>query len=96
MAMASCGDGLRHGRASVAALAVDGSTSCCAGRDGRRIRCLAIVDDFSKESVAIEVDTSLSGSRMARVLDPLAKQRGLPPVIPVDNGPEFTSLARDD
>lgn len=63
--------------------------------DGRRIRCLAIVDDFSKESVAIEVDTSLSGSRVARVLDQLAAQRGLPPVIRVDNGPEFTSLALD-
>jgi putative transposase len=63
--------------------------------DGRRIRCLAIVDDFSKESVAIEVDTSLSGNRVARVLDQLAAQRGLPPVIRVDNGPEFTSLALD-
>lgn len=37
--------------------------------DGRRIRCLNIVDDYTKETLAIEVDTSLSGSRVARVLD---------------------------
>ena len=63
--------------------------------DGRRIRCLNIVDDFTKESIAIEVDTSLSGGRVVRVLDRIAQHRPLPTMIRVDNGPEFTSLALD-
>lgn len=63
--------------------------------DGRRIRCLNIVDDFTKESIAIEVDTSISGVRVARVLDRIAEIRPLPKMIRVDHGPEFTSLALD-
>ncbi|MET3432760.1 putative transposase [Herbaspirillum seropedicae] len=63
--------------------------------DGRRIRCLNIVDDFTKESVAIEVDTSISGLRVGRVLDKVAQERPLPTMIRVDHGPEFTSLALD-
>lgn len=63
--------------------------------DGRRIRCLNIVDDFTKESVAIEVDTSISGLRVGRVLDKVALARPLPTMIRVDHGPEFTSLALD-
>lgn len=63
--------------------------------DGRRIRCLNIVDDFTKESVAIEVDTSISGLRLGRVLDKVAQERPLPTMIRVDHGPEFTSLALD-
>ena len=66
---------------------------CMAG--GRRIRCLTIVDDFTRESVHIEVGLSLSGQRVSRVLDYLAWTRGLPEEIVVDNGPEFTSLAMD-
>jgi putative transposase len=61
--------------------------------DGRRMRMLNIVDDFTRECVAIEVDTSLSGARVAAVLDRLAKTRGLPKVITCDNGTEFTSKA---
>jgi putative transposase len=63
--------------------------------DGRRIRCLNIVDDFTKESLVIEVDTSISGLRVARVLDRIAECRPLPKMIRVDHGPEFTSLALD-
>jgi len=63
--------------------------------DGRRIRCLNVVDDFTKESIVIEVDTSISGLRVARVLDRLATCRPLPKTIRVDHGPEFTSLALD-
>lgn len=63
--------------------------------DGRRIRCLNVVDDFTKESIVIEVDTSISGARVARVLDRIAEQRPLPTMIRVDHGPEFTSLALD-
>jgi putative transposase len=63
--------------------------------NGRRIRCLSIVDDFTRESLALEVDTSLSGFRVARVLDEIGKRRPFPKMIRVDNGPEFTSIAMD-
>jgi putative transposase len=63
--------------------------------DGRRIRCLNVVDDFTKESIVIEVDTSISGLRVVRVLDRIAELRPLPKMIRVDHGPEFTSLALD-
>ena len=63
--------------------------------DGRRFRTLTIVDAFTRECPALEVDTSIGGKRVARVLDKLAFLRGLPEVITVDNGPEFTSNALD-
>lgn len=63
--------------------------------NGRRFRCLTIVDNFSRECPAIEVDVSLTGHRVVRVLDRLALLRGLPEVIFVDNGTEFTSKAFD-
>jgi putative transposase len=59
--------------------------------DGRKFRTFNVLDDFSRESVCIEVDTSISGERVTRVLDRLAAMRGLPEVIVMDNGPEFTS-----
>ena len=62
---------------------------------GRRFRSLTIVDDHSRESVAIEADFSLTGVRVARTLDRLAATRGLPHVITVDNGPEFAGKALD-
>lgn len=61
--------------------------------DGRRFRCLAIVDDFSRECLAIEVDSSLPGRRVVQVLERLALDRGLPASITVDNGPEFDGKA---
>jgi putative transposase len=61
--------------------------------DGRRFRMLNIVDDFSRECVAIEVDTSLPGARVVRVLERLSETRSLPKTIVTDNGPEFTSKA---
>ena len=54
-------------------------------RSGRRLRALTIVDDCSRESLAIEVDTSLSGSRVARVLDAIASVRGYPKTLVMDN-----------
>mgnify|MGYP002064583788 CR=1 FL=1 len=63
--------------------------------NGRRLRTLNIVDDASRECPAIEVDTSISGSRICRVLDEIGESRPLPKRIVVDNGPEFTSKALD-
>jgi putative transposase len=63
---------------------------------GRRFRALAIVDDFSRECPAIEVDTSLGGARVVQVLERLAEIRGLPEMITLDNGPEFTGKALDE
>jgi putative transposase len=62
---------------------------------GQRLRTLNIVDDFSRECPAIEVDTSLPGVRVVRVLDRLAETRGLPQEIILDNGPEMIGKALD-
>ena len=63
--------------------------------DGRTFRALNVVDDFSREAVAIEVGRSIPGSRVVRVLERAARARGLPSTIVVDNGPEFTSRVLD-
>ena len=60
---------------------------------GRRIRALTIVDEFTRECPAIEVDTSINGQRVVRVLDRLSETHGLPQALVMDNGPEFTSKA---
>jgi len=62
---------------------------------GRRFRTLNIVDDLTRECPAIEVDTSLPGVRVVRVLDRLAESRGLPMEIVVDNGPEMIGKVLD-
>lgn len=62
-------------------------------RTGRKIRTLNVVDDFTRECLAIEVDTSISGHRVARVLDMIAADRGYPETLVMDNGTELTSLA---
>jgi putative transposase len=62
---------------------------------GRRFRTLNIVDDYTRECLAIEVDTSLGGVRVVRVLEELKRRRGLPRQIRSDNGPEFLSRAVD-
>jgi putative transposase len=59
--------------------------------DGRKFRLLNVIDDFNRESLAIEVDTSLPSLRVIRVLDRLITQRGKPANIRTDNGPEFIS-----
>lgn len=66
---------------------MDFMSDCLA--DGRRIRCLTIVDDCSRECLAIEVDSSITGRRVAAVLERLRELRGLPRSITVDHGPEF-------
>ena len=62
---------------------------------GRRLRCLTIVDDCTRECLAIEVDTSITGLRVQGVLERLADSRGLPASITVDNGPEFDGQVMD-
>jgi putative transposase len=61
--------------------------------DGRRFRVLVVVDDFTRECLALVVDTSLSGMRVARELDALVEKRGRPRTIVSDNGAELTSRA---
>ena len=65
-------------------------------RCGRRFRGLSIVDCHSREALCIEVDTSLTGQRVVRVLEQLRETRGLPQTIQMDNGPEFTGRALDE
>jgi putative transposase len=64
--------------------------------DGRRFRTFNVVDDFNREALAIEVDTSLPSARVTRVLDQIAEWRGLPAKLRFDNGPEFTAVAVAD
>jgi putative transposase len=60
---------------------------------GRRFRILAIVDDCTRECLALVADTSLSGNRVARELDRVIAERGRPKMIVSDNGSELTSNA---
>jgi putative transposase len=63
--------------------------------NGRRFRVLTIVDDCTRECLALYVDTGISGERVSQVLDEIAKSRPLPKAIVTDNGPEFISKAMD-
>jgi putative transposase len=56
---------------------------------GRTFRVLTIIDEYTRECLAVEADTSLPGLRVIRVLQQLAETRGLPEEIHVDHGPEF-------
>lgn len=57
--------------------------------DGRAFRTFNVIDDFNREALWVEVDTSLPAQRVARVLDQIAAERGYPRSIRSDNGPEF-------
>ncbi|MFM8490470.1 MAG: integrase core domain-containing protein, partial [Candidatus Methylopumilus sp.] len=63
--------------------------------DGRSFRLLNIMDDYNREVLCIEADTSLPSQRVIRVLERLEQERGLPQMIRVDNGPEFISNLLD-
>jgi putative transposase len=63
--------------------------------NGRRIKCLTIVDDFTRECLDIAVDYGISGGYVTHVLDQIGQFRGLPGAIRTDQGPEFTSRAMD-
>jgi putative transposase len=60
---------------------------------GRSMKCLAIVDDATTESVAIEPEHAFGGAHVTRVLERISIERGLPQVIRTDNGKEFTGKA---
>lgn len=63
--------------------------------NGRRIKCLTIVDDFTKECLDIPVAMGISGEQVARTLDRIAAFRGYPEAVRTDQGPEFTGRALD-
>lgn len=68
---------------------------CDTLRSGRAFRALTILDTYTRECVAIEVDVSLGSARVVMALEQLAGTRGRPRTIVVDNGPEFQSRALD-
>jgi transposase InsO family protein len=61
--------------------------------EGRVIKNLTVVDDATHEAVTIVPERALGGLQLTRVLDQLAKTRGLPKAIRTDNGKEFCSRA---
>ena len=63
--------------------------------NGQGIRLLTLVDNYSRESLAIEVAERIGGQRVAEVLMQVAQERGFPETIRVDNEPEFTSKRLD-
>jgi putative transposase len=63
--------------------------------NGQRFRCLTIIDEFSRECLAIYVARSIPSVRVIEVLERLGADRGLPEIIMTDNGSEFTSRAFD-
>jgi putative transposase len=63
--------------------------------NGQRIKLLTLVDNFTRESLAIKVADRLGGQRLVEVLMQVVTEKGLPELIRVDNGPEFTSKVLD-
>jgi len=59
--------------------------------EGRRFRCLSVLDVFSRECLAIRVDTSIPAKALKDTIERITEMRGTPHRITVDNGPEFTS-----
>jgi putative transposase len=63
--------------------------------DGRKLRILAVIDLFTRECLAIRVDTRFTSGRVAEVMSRVASARGVPREVRVDNGPEFTGRLLD-
>ena len=65
--------------------------------DGRTLKMLNVIDEFTRECLAIEVDRSIDADHVVAVLDRLARQRGgAPALVRFDNGPEFIAIAVAD
>jgi putative transposase len=64
--------------------------------DGRTLKMLNVIDEYTRECLAIEVDRSIDADHVVAVLDRLALQRGAPMFVRFDNGPEFIAHAVDD
>jgi putative transposase len=64
--------------------------------DGRRLKCLTLGDDFTREALALEAGRSLTGEHVVEILKLLVEERSAPASIVTDNGPEFTSQAVDE
>ncbi|MBF0243231.1 MAG: transposase family protein [Desulfamplus sp.] len=58
---------------------------------GKRFRALNVIDEFNREALRIEVDTSIPAKRVLRTLEEIAQWRGYPKALRTDNGPEFIS-----
>jgi len=58
---------------------------------GKRFRTFNVIDDFNREALKVEIDTSITGKRLIRIFERLRLERGLPDVLRTDNGPEFLS-----
>ena len=63
--------------------------------DGRWIRVLTVIDQYTRECLTLHADTALSGEKVAAELDKIVALRGAPRSITVDNGTEFASKAMD-
>ncbi len=64
--------------------------------NGRKFRVLTVIDEATRECLALEMDTSRTGTRVVNVLNRIAFFRGVPQEILTDNGPEFTSCAHSE
>jgi putative transposase len=62
-----------------------------AAESGRKFRVLSVIDVYTRECLALEVDTSFASRRVTRELDRIVAERGVPEALRCDNGPEFTS-----
>ena len=60
---------------------------------GRRFRTVNVIDDFNRQSVHIEIDTSINSARLVRIFEQIKRDQGLPKIIRTDNGPEFLGEA---
>lgn len=63
--------------------------------DGRAMKLLSVVDEYTRKCLQIEIDTSINGVRVARILTEISQIQGLPEIIVIDNGPEFIGKALD-
>lgn len=61
--------------------------------DGRRFRTFNVIDDFTREALAVEINLNLPASRVIRTLERVAAWRGYPSKLCLDNGPEFVALS---